>query len=64
MASPFPCCPVNRECHVKGNPDRKKKKCLRTPVVKHHLAAYDFAISKTYNCFGMEELKEMSPIFL
>ena len=26
MASPFPCCPVNRECHVKENPDRKKKK--------------------------------------
>ena len=23
MVSPFPCCPVNRECHVKGNPDRK-----------------------------------------
>ena len=23
MASPFPCCPVNRECHVKENPDKK-----------------------------------------
>ena len=25
MVSPFLCCPVNRECHVKENPDRKKK---------------------------------------
>ena len=24
MASSFPFCPVNRECHVKENPDRKK----------------------------------------
>lgn len=23
MASPFPCCTVNRECHVKENPDQK-----------------------------------------
>ena len=25
MASPFTCCPVNRECHVKENPDGEKK---------------------------------------
>ena len=25
MTSPFPCCPVNREGHVKENPDRKQK---------------------------------------
>ena len=24
MASLFPYCPVNHECHVKENPDRKK----------------------------------------
>ena len=24
MTSPFPCCPVNRKCHVKENLDRKK----------------------------------------
>ena len=29
MASTFPCCPLNRECHVKENPDRKKPPCLR-----------------------------------
>ena len=23
MAFPFPCCPVNRECHVKENPHKK-----------------------------------------
>ena len=28
MVSPFPYCPVNRECHVKVNPDRKRKKLL------------------------------------
>ena len=32
MASPFPCYPVNRECHVKGNPDRKKKKIISVCV--------------------------------
>ena len=24
MVPLFPCCPVNRECYVKENPDRKK----------------------------------------
>ena len=28
MASPFTRCPVNRECHVKENPDRKKKRLV------------------------------------
>ena len=28
MVSPFPCCPVNSECHVKENPDRKKADIL------------------------------------
>lgn len=26
MISPFPCCPVNRKCHVRETPDRKKER--------------------------------------
>ena len=32
MASPFPFCSVNRECHVKENPGRKKKQTKRGDV--------------------------------
>ena len=37
MASPFPCCPVNRECYVKENPDRKKKKSTKLSIPLKHI---------------------------
>lgn len=33
MASPFLCCPLNRECHVKENPDRVKIEFSRVGIL-------------------------------
>ena len=41
MVSPFPSCPVNRECRVKENTDRKKKnKAFMTKIDQKYSLQY------------------------
>ena len=54
MTSPFPCIPVNREGHVKKNPDRKQKEkrkgCdLRVIIFLWYIYGLDI-FTKSNNC--------------
>ena len=39
MASPFPCCPVNRKCHVK---EKKEKKMIPSLLVVREVSPFEF----------------------